>query len=382
LSRRQQFRSITPPFALLQYIKQIGVGIPPRRSQQDSSRPIYSNARKEKKRREESKGKQTVTNLRVDRGHNIHKYDPAGKILFAPPPKDQVKSGAFVEPPPHPFDRDAVVRLRHTVATDTPNFPKPNEDFPEIALIGRSNVGKSTLVNAILHGNRNSRTNEEGYSFLDEAVRHNVRGKVPAKVKMPRGVKAPMSDKPGETTDLNFFRIKSRQTNTGLTIVDMPGYGFSFKGSTVDENAYADLAVRFVTDAAHKTLKRLMLLVDARHGFKKSDFEFLKGLEDKVKEGKANGESLRIPPIQVVLTKSDLVEQADLARRIVITKEQLRDALEREYGDLRIMCVSAKSGVGYNNVGWTKTGAFVARGGVLELQKELASIATKTKKRV
>jgi len=74
-----------------------------------------------------------------------------------------------------------------------------------------------------------------------------------------------------------------------------------------------------------------------------------------------------------VLTKADMVEQADLARRMVLTKEQMRDAMKREHGNLPIMLVSAKPGKGFNNVGWTKEGKFGARGGILELQKEIAS---------
>ena len=397
LSRRRQFRSITPPASLLNHLRDIGVGKPPRRSQQDKSRPRYAEASKNRIKYK-NKNKDQQQNVAIDRGlgRKIKNYDPAGKILYASPDKSTRKEETkLVAPPPKPFDPDAAVRLRHTTSHTDAFFPRPNPSFPEVALIGRSNVGKSTLVNALLYGNRASRTTDSGDAYLEEAGRHRTRGRVPDKVKMPKGVKALASSKPGETKELAFFRIKSRETATGLDFVDMPGYGFSFKGSSVEDGAYADLAVRYLTEPRGRALKRLLLLVDARHGLKAADFEFLKGIEDRVKEaaakeksgkgegkgkGKGKGnEALRIPPIQVVLTKSDMVEQADLARRIVQTRDQMSDALSREYGNLQIMCVSAQPGKGFNNVGWTKTGQFVARGGVLELQRELAAIQGKAK---
>jgi hypothetical protein len=108
---------------------------------------------------------------------------------------------------------------------------------------------------------------------------------------------------------------------------------------------------------------------------KPADIDFLRGLEElerTTKKEKGPG-AARIPPIQVVLTKADLVSDTDLVRRMMLTKDELRDALRREHGQLRIMPISAKPGVGFNNVGWTKEG-FAARGGVLELQREIAAV--------
>ena len=77
----------------------------------------------------------------------------------------------------------------------------------------------------------------------------------------------------------------------------------------------------------------------------------------------------------MVLTKCDLVKQKDLARRVVQVKRQLSESLIRESkGNLPIMLVSAKAGLGYNNIRGSR-----ARGGILELQQELASIALRPK---
>ena len=76
-----------------------------------------------------------------------------------------------------------------------------------------------------------------------------------------------------------------------------------------------------------------------------------------------------LPPIQIVLTKCDLVTQSDLARRVVIVRQQLSDFLIREPSSLPVMLVSARAGVGFNNIRREQP-----LGGVLELQKELASL--------
>jgi len=76
-----------------------------------------------------------------------------------------------------------------------------------------------------------------------------------------------------------------------------------------------------------------------------------------------------LPPIQIVLTKCDLVKQTDLARRVVVVRKQLSDFLIREPSSLPVMLVSARAGVGFNNIRRE-----TPLGGVLELQRELASL--------
>jgi GTP-binding protein len=128
-----------------------------------------------------------------------------------------------------------------------------------------------------------------------------------------------------------------------------------------------------------KTLQRVLLLIDARHGMKKADFEFLSMLEEEHIElvqnsdQSTNRKDYTLPfPIQIVLTKCDLVDQIDLARRVAQVRQQLSDLLRREPGQLPVMLVSARPGVGFNNV---DPNHHVARGGILELQKELAALA-------
>ena len=73
-----------------------------------------------------------------------------------------------------------------------------------------------------------------------------------------------------------------------------------------------------------------------------------------------------------MLTKCDLVQQNDLARRVVLVKQQLSDLLIREPSSLPVMLVSARAGVGFNNIRRE-----TPMGGVLELQRELAALVPK-----
>jgi len=195
-----------------------------------------------------------------------------------------------------------------------------------------------------------------------------------------------------ESDNSTHSGIKEKE-NVSLLLIDLPGYGFAY---TSDErmNEWKDLMQHFLVERGHM-LKRILLLVDARHGFKKADFDFLdtlqqslvsssdtyytnggSSLDERVTEkSKRRVEIKSLPPIQVVLTKCDLVQQKDLARRVVQVKRQLSDSLVRESkGALPVMLVSAKAGLGYNNIRGSR-----ARGGILELQRELASIAPRPK---
>ena len=128
----------------------------------------------------------------------------------------------------------------------------PEADRPEIAFAGRSNVGKSSLINALV----------------------SVRGL------------ARTSNTPGRTQELNYFL----PANLPLYLVDMPGYGFAEapKSKVDDWN-------RLVRDylAGRPTLKRVFLLIDSRHGLKPPDREIIKLLNTAAVS------------FQVVLTKID-----------------------------------------------------------------------------
>jgi GTP-binding protein len=99
----------------------------------------------------------------------------------------------------------------------------PKDAGPEIALAGRSNVGKSSLLNALC-----------GHEKL-----------------------ARVSKTPGRTRALHFFK-----TDAGLTLVDFPGYGFA-KGPSKDREAWKALIESYLTN--RPTLKAVVVLVDARH---------------------------------------------------------------------------------------------------------------------
>jgi GTP-binding protein len=136
----------------------------------------------------------------------------------------------------------------------------PNPDAPEIAFAGRSNVGKSSLLNAITNRNGLART----------------------------------SNTPGRTQELNFFEVGQPLQ---LRLVDMPGYGFA--------EAPKDLVKRWrhlVNDylRGRAVLKRALVLVDSRHGLKEVDRDMMRMLDDAAVS------------YHLVLTKGDKVKPSAL----------------------------------------------------------------------
>jgi GTP-binding protein len=146
----------------------------------------------------------------------------------------------------------------------------PSSGTPEIAFAGRSNVGKSSLINGLLH-------------------RRNL---------------ARASNTPGRTRELNFFDLGAG----ALSIVDMPGYGYAKapKGQVAGWN-------RLIEDylKGRQSLARVVLLIDARHGVKENDRATMKLLDAAAQSYIS------------VLTKSDKPGKAELARIAAATEAEL-----------------------------------------------------------
>src|SRR5437016_1469645 len=133
----------------------------------------------------------------------------------------------------------------------------------EVAFAGRSNVGKSSLINALTGRNALART----------------------------------SHTPGRTQELIFFEGPD---HAGLRLVDMPGYGYASAAKT-KVASWTALIHKFLLGRA--SLARVYVLIDGRHGLKEVDLDVLKTLDRSAVS------------YQVVLTKADQVRPAELAQR-------------------------------------------------------------------
>jgi GTP-binding protein len=167
----------------------------------------------------------------------------------------------------------------------------PNPDVPEIAFAGRSNVGKSSLLNAL--------TNRKGL--------------------------ARTSNTPGRTQELNFFDVGEP---IRMRLVDMPGYGFA--------EAPKDLARRWrylINDylRGRAVLKRALVLIDSRHGLKDVDREVM-GMLDTAAVS-----------YHLVLTKADKVKPTELAKVLAETMEQ---AGQHPAAHPRLFTTSSETGSG------------------------------------
>ncbi|MEZ0496150.1 ribosome biogenesis GTP-binding protein YihA/YsxC [Sphingomonas sp. IW22] len=199
----------------------------------------------------------------------------------------------------NPVFDDALVEDARRLFSGSVSFLKsapelrfiPDPVVPEVAFAGRSNVGKSSLLNALTNRSALART----------------------------------SNTPGRTQELNFFEVGDPLV---FRLVDMPGYGFA--------KAPKDMVRKWrylVNDylRGRQALKRALVLIDSRHGIKDVDREIL-GMLD------AAAVSYRI-----ILTKADKVKASELADVRARTEEEAR---KRPAAHPDIVATSSEKGMG------------------------------------
>ncbi|HEX3366474.1 ribosome biogenesis GTP-binding protein YihA/YsxC [Phenylobacterium sp.] len=165
----------------------------------------------------------------------------------------------------------------------------PPADLPEVAFAGRSNVGKSTLINAVA-----------GRLHLARA-----------------------SNSPGRTREVNFFVADEK-----LRLVDLPGYGFA-RASRGDVKKFQNLGRDYLR--GRPNLKRAYLLIDARHGLKDVDKEALDAFD------------LAAVSYQIVLTKADKLKAAEVEAVVART---LAAIAKRPAAFPRVLATSSEKGAG------------------------------------
>jgi GTP-binding protein len=155
--------------------------------------------------------------------------------------------------------------MRSAVSLET--LPPP--DLPEICFAGRSNVGKSSLINAL--------TNRKGL--------------------------ARASNTPGRTRELNYFNVDGR-----LFLVDLPGFGYA-KASKSDIAHWQTLTKAYLRGRAG--LRRIFFLVDSRHGIKTTDIEVMDMLDETA------------VTYQIILTKTDKLKKGALEKVLKATQNAI-----------------------------------------------------------
>jgi GTP-binding protein len=165
----------------------------------------------------------------------------------------------------------------------------PPPDLPEVAFAGRSNVGKSSLINGLV-----------GQKHLARA-----------------------SNEPGRTREVNFFVLDGR-----VRLVDLPGYGWA-KASKKTVGQFQNLGRAYLR--GRPNLKRVYLLIDARHGLKKVDAEALDALD------------LAAVSYQIVLTKADKLKPHEVDKVLAETQAAVA---KRPAAFIRVLATSSEKGTG------------------------------------
>ncbi|MBR2136903.1 MAG: YihA family ribosome biogenesis GTP-binding protein [Alphaproteobacteria bacterium] len=145
----------------------------------------------------------------------------------------------------------------------------PEATVDEVAFAGRSNVGKSSLINALFNQKKLAKT----------------------------------SSTPGRTQQLNFFNFDQK-----LYLVDLPGYGYAQAPEKLVRQWQNMLKIYL---RGRPNLRRVFVLIDSRHGLKKEDLEIMKMLDESAVS------------YQIVLTKTDKITAGELQKNLAKTSEEL-----------------------------------------------------------
>jgi len=192
--------------------------------------------------------------------------------------EDELEAGRVL------FAREASF-LMGAVAID--GLPAP--DLPEVAFAGRSNVGKSSLINGLV-----------GHKKLARA-----------------------SNEPGRTREVNFFVLDDR-----LRLVDLPGYGWA-KASKATVKKFQNMGRDYLR--GRPNLKRAYLLIDARHGLKEVDKEPMDAFDKAAVS------------YQIILTKADKIKPSEVAAMVAKTQAAIA---KRPAAFPRVLATSSEKGTG------------------------------------
>lgn len=180
-----------------------------------------------------------------------------------------------------------IHKAEFIMGTDKP-FSFPELSVPEIAFVGRSNVGKSSLINSLVHRKNLART----------------------------------SSTPGKTSEINFFNVEDI-----WTLVDMPGFGFTKKGVKKREEWFK---LNFSYLDKRENLKLVCVLIDSRHDPMEMDLSLIEYFENTKRD------------YLIVLTKSDKLKEKQVEER----KNQLEHLISNCSYAVEVLPYSSVSDIG------------------------------------
>lgn len=171
------------------------------------------------------------------------------------------------------LDKKIIVVKSEYIISAVSKAQYPEEKLPEIAFIGRSNVGKSSLINSLCNRKNLAKT----------------------------------SQTPGKTQTINFFRVtlKSEENLIPIHLVDLPGYGYA-KTSKTNRRIWAKFIEEYLL--ASENLKFVCQLVDMRHNLMDSDKKFFNWLVEK---------NL---PVLIISTKADKLSKTEQKKQLNLLK--------------------------------------------------------------